>query len=515
MKKIMAFIVIFTTAVSAFAGGDKQQSGGAGKGAFTTTNSAYAAYDLSKPLTLYMYMLGDVPKDMNEVLDKANKEYFQPMLNTTLKLVFLAWSDYMTKYPLILAAGENVDIIFTAPWAFYEQESAKGSYLELTTDFIAQWMPNVAKSMSKIAWQQAVTGGKIYGVPTNFSALNHKHYAIREDLRTKHNLPEPNSWDNLEKYLFTIAANEPSIQAYAAAAEAPEVLFVYLNAMNVLASGEPIYFAWKNVNRNEPKPEELFFLYTSDWFRDFSLEMAEWFQKGVWSRNVMNNTIAQGDSFTQGKSASVFWNASVYSLGKTMEDNGVGKAGYYEANPTVPTRKESYDNNMWAITALSSNTQRSALTLDLIKTNRDLNMLLRGGIIGRHYIPKEAGTYERGAESDDYVFDGWTWAMREEGMNEVYDTVRYAQRYALDKSTSARAFEPLIDGFRFDRKKVSSEWAVISSLIEEYTPSFECGVYGNDTQAKFNEFKAKCEAAGLNKLITEFRTQYTAFLKNN
>jgi putative aldouronate transport system substrate-binding protein len=71
-------------------------------------------------------MLGDVPRDIDEVLDKANKEYFQPMLNTTLKLVFLAWSDYTTKYPLILAAGEDADIIFTDPWAFYEQEAAKG-----------------------------------------------------------------------------------------------------------------------------------------------------------------------------------------------------------------------------------------------------------------------------------------------------------------------------------------------------------------------------------------------------
>ena len=512
MKRIMVFSMILMMAASAFAGGAGGQQSGAGRTPFKTADSAYASYDLSAPVTLYMYMLGDVPRDLNEILDKANNEYFKPILNTTVRMVFLSWSDYMTKYPLVLAAVEDVDIIFTAPWAFYEQESGKGSYLELTDDFVSKYMPNVAKAQSKISWQQATVGGKIYGVPTSAATLNHKHYAIRDDLRTKYGLPEPNSWETLEQYLFTIASREPSIQAYAAAAEAPEVLWVYLNYINVLTSGEPVYFAWKNTNRNQPKPEELFFLYSSDWFLDFALEMAEWFSKGVWSRNVMNNTISQGDSFTQGKSASVFWNSTIYSLGKTMEDKGVGKAGYYESNSSVPTRKESYDNNMWAITSLSPYAVRSALAIDLMKTNRDLNMLLRAGITGRHYIPRGSGTYEKGPEAEDYPLDGWTWALREESMNEIYDTAVYAQRYALEQSINARSFEPAIDGFRFDRKNVTSEWAVISSLIEEYTPSFECGVYGNDTRNKFNEFKAKLEAAGLNKLVSEFRTQYAAFL---
>ena len=60
-----------------------------------------------------MYVLGDTPEDMDEVLEKANSEYFEPNLNTTLDLEFLNWSDYSTKYSLLLAGGDSVDLIYT------------------------------------------------------------------------------------------------------------------------------------------------------------------------------------------------------------------------------------------------------------------------------------------------------------------------------------------------------------------------------------------------------------------
>jgi hypothetical protein len=74
---------------------------------------------------------------------------------------------------------------------------------------------------------------------------------------------------------------------------------------------------------------------------------------------------------------------------------------------------------------------------------------------------------------------------------------------------------PKIGGFVFDKTPVANEYAVISALIDEYAWSFECGIFGGQTQAKFNEFKSRVEAAGLAKLTMEFRNQYAAFLKDN
>ena len=82
------------------------------------SDSPYAGmdFDLSEHKTVIMYVLGDRPEDMDEVLAKANSEYFEPNLNTTLDLEFLNWSDYSTKYSLLLAGGDSVDLIYTAAW---------------------------------------------------------------------------------------------------------------------------------------------------------------------------------------------------------------------------------------------------------------------------------------------------------------------------------------------------------------------------------------------------------------
>ncbi|MDR3248497.1 MAG: DUF3502 domain-containing protein, partial [Treponema sp.] len=77
-----------------------------------------------------------------------------------------------------------------------------------------------------------------------------------------------------------------------------------------------------------------------------------------------------------------------------------------------------------------------------------------------------------------------------------------------------RIFEPKIDGFRVDMSKISTEWAVISALVEEYSASFQCGVFGAQTQAKMTEFRTRLRSAGADKVIQEFRTQYAAYLKN-
>jgi hypothetical protein len=80
------------------------------------------------------------------------------------------------------------------------------------------------------------------------------------------------------------------------------------------------------------------------------------------------------------------------------------------------------------------------------------------------------------------------------------------------ESLESRAVDSNLGAFRFDISPVTTEWAVISSLIEEYTYSFECGIFGDQTLAKLQEFRDKLRAAGSDKLTVEFRRQYAQFL---
>ena len=53
--------------------------------------------------------------------------------------------------------------------------------------------------------------------------------------------------------------------------------------------------------------------------------------------------------------------------------------------------------------------------------------------------------------------------------------------------------------------------AVISSIVQEYGASFNIGLFGDETEAKYQEFVGKLEEAGLSKVMEECRTQYETF----
>lgn len=110
-----------------------------GEGTITATPEMYSGVDLSDPYTVNMYLIGDTPNDWEKVLGLAN-DYLKPF-NTELAVTFMSWSDYQTMYSLVLAGGEQVDLIFTAPWCYMYTEAAKGTLYELTDDFISANMP--------------------------------------------------------------------------------------------------------------------------------------------------------------------------------------------------------------------------------------------------------------------------------------------------------------------------------------------------------------------------------------
>lgn len=84
-----------------------------GEGTIVASPDFYASTDLSDPYTVNMYLIGDTPNDWDKVLGMVN-DYLKPY-NTDLAVTFMSWSDYQTMYSLVLAGGEQVDLIFTAP----------------------------------------------------------------------------------------------------------------------------------------------------------------------------------------------------------------------------------------------------------------------------------------------------------------------------------------------------------------------------------------------------------------
>lgn len=482
-------------------------------------NSPYKdkGFDLSQHEVIALYAVGERPQDMDMVLEKLNKEYLNPWLNATLDVEFISWGDLGTKYSLLLSGGEKVDLMYTSSWCNYNSEVGNGAFKELTPEFLQTYLPYSYEQQAPESWDQVAISGKIYGIPKNFSTFtSYNVFVLRSDLAQKYNIGEINSWDSMKEALYVIAENETQNGIYAngqrGSNEFGDHLWWQHVGADALASGYDFMYY---INEDGSLPdweEDVFYKYTSDDCLKLYLEMAEMAEHNVWSPTRINDTADPQVNFESGKTASIIWNSAAISTGKKMEDAGVGTFEVYDVTPNAKARRDSYANDMMAIPASSQVPERAALVLDCIKGFPEVNNLVMGGIEGVHYTETEDGKRMPAASADAYPWGAWAWGIpskdtlgeySEDPRNNFFGDICEEKEYA-----------PVAAGFSFDSQPVETELAVINSIVGEYSSSFNLGMFGDETEAKYHEFIEKLEAAGLDIVMEECKRQYEIFSNN-
>ena len=509
--------VVAALSLGACGGESKKEASKPGDDSAIAADSPYKGkgYDLSQKENVVMYMVGDEPKDMQEVMDKANTEYFEPNLNTTVEIKFLNWSDYSTKYSLLLSGGEDVDLIYTAAWCYYNEEAAKGAFLELPDDFLKQYMPYSYEQQPKESWDQISIDGKIYAVPKAKSTFtSYNIVAVRQDLIDKYGLTVPDSWDNYEKYLTELEEikGETGVVPLNTNANREQLLTVFLQDHQVQPVTEGYDWMYDTEGKEDaPSTDDIFYFYGSDLHLQYCLEMAKLAEEGIWSSDAINDTTDAQAYFENGTSGSFVWNTSVFQAGKNLESAGNGTYAVYDITPDTPRSRASYATDAIAITTKSDKQERAALVLDYMKTDTDLNRLLMGGIEGKHWELDENGDRVTLDAASNYSWNNWAWALNSE--SEPDEAGLDPRQTEIQAEIDSMEFHPEIAGFTFDPKNVQTEYTIIKSLVDEYKQSFALGIYGDDTEEQFNKFKKTLEDAGLDKVTDEFKSQYEAYLE--
>ena len=91
------------------------------------SDDPYAGIDLSEEVEVVMYVSATEPNAIAEVVAAAN-EMSKEDINTTVDLYFIPSSERSTKYPLVMAGGDVVDLIYTANWCYYKEQVEKGGF---------------------------------------------------------------------------------------------------------------------------------------------------------------------------------------------------------------------------------------------------------------------------------------------------------------------------------------------------------------------------------------------------
>lgn len=496
--------------------GETQSSSKADTSVSSDSPYANVDVDLSEKKTVVMYVLGDRPEDMDEVLDKANSEYFEPNLNTTLDLEFLNWSDYSTKYSLLLAGGDAVDLIYTAAWCYYNDEVANGAFKELDPEWLKTYMPLSYEQQPAESWEEIAIDGKIYAVPkakSTFTAYN--VVAVRQDLIEKYNLTEPDSWDNYVKYLKELAdkQGETGVTALNTNANREQLLTVYGQSKGIQGVTEGYDFEYYANNSDAaPSADDIWYLYTSDFYKDYCETMADLASAKVWSNDAVNDTSDVQAYFENGTSGSFVWNSSVFTAGKNLESSDSGKYAVYDVTPDVKRNRGSYSTDAIAITEKSEDPERAALVLDYMKGDVNLNRLLLGGIEGEHYELDADGYRTALDAADGYGWNNWAWAINRQ--DEPDEAGLDEREIAINEHNEEQEYVPAQTGFTFDPSNVQTEFTVVQSIVDEYKMAFALGIYGDDTDKTFEDFKKQLEDAGIDKVLDEFVSQYNTYMQS-
>lgn len=482
-----------------------------GEGTITATPEMYSGVDLSDPYTVNMYLIGDTPNDWEKVLGLVN-DYLKPF-NTELAVTFMSWSDYQTMYSLVLAGGEQVDLIFTAPWCYMYTEAAKGTLYELTDDFIATNMPLANKYQDKDSWDETTIAGKTIAVPSNVAQAMGKIVAIRKDLADKHGIGELKTWDDYKNFMLTIAEKETpesGIYGLASSGDNNELWDVYRQQFDTFLALDSDYFdmiySWDG---DLPEKDEISLVYETDEFRAYAKDMKEMADAGCWSRSALTNTVTDDDAFGALQGASIAWNGSVVTYMKQAEGSEGVECAIYDLTTDHFVGCEAFSNNDMAIAAGSRNPARAAMVLDLMKFDTYLNRLLLLGVEGEHYSLDGEGNYTELDKSSDYAAFAISasWAIKNGDLTESGADPR--MQVISDGWEERVESNPTIT-FVFDTVPVDSYVAAVKTVLMDYVPMLELGLV-DDVDATLDEMIQKCYDAGYQNVKDEFDSQYEAW----
>ena len=542
MKKRLSCLLVAVLALSLLAacGGTSKQTGGATGGAQESTEAVDAAepaadvlaelpasltdgvvkatpemytnVDLSKPYTVYLYLIGDTPQDWDKVMAAVN-EYLEPF-NTKLETVIMSWADYGTKYSLVLAGGEEVDAIYTAPWCYMYTEAAKGSFYTFDRDFVAKNMPLTNKYQAETSYAESTIDGKIVALPCNAEKADTKIVAIRQDLAEKYGIEKLDNWSDYMNFMLTIAEKETpesGILAQASSGNNAELWEVYRQQYNVfyILKDNYLHYQYEYKEGELPSADDIELCWNSESFVKFAKDMKTLADAGCWSRGALSNTISDDDAFGALQGASIAWNGTVFNYMRMSEKNECVKCAAYDLTKDNIVACEEYNNSDIAIAAASKNPERTAMVLDILKMDTYVNRLITLGFENEHYTI-DGFNYAKAANVEAYPPNSvsLSWGIN----NGIYKEtgVEPREQEMVDSWEPRITSNPTIT-FVFNDTEVSDYASACKAILGDYIPSLQLGLV-DDVDAYLAEMNAKLDGAGIKIVEEELFKQYNEWL---
>lgn len=480
----------------------------------TTTSSAPAPSEASAastqeklpPVDLNWYLPASPQKDTDLVSEELSK-YTKEKINATIKINFVDWGSWFDKFPVLLASGENVDIMFTAGWSQYAQSVAKGYFADIT-DLLPKYAPKTMANLPKLLFEGARLNGKIYAIPTSKELAHTNGFLYSIDLAQKFGVEA--DLKKFETNMPTLEDLEPVLKA--AKAKDPNIYGIEGVDPRFFMDFDPIG------DENVPgklypnKDTKVINEYETPEYKSLLKTMRKYYLAGY----IRKDAATVKDSQPDRKAQKVFLMSGTT---KPLANEEVGAAYGYKMGQFSVTKpfitSNDVQGSMNAVASSSKNKERALMFLELVNTDPFVNNTLNYGVENKHYVKKGDNIIDFApgldAKTSGYVPNAF-WEFGNQFLN-YFMVGQNTKKWELFKAYNDSGVPSKILGFNFDAEPVKTEIAAVTNVRAELWPSIMTGTL--DPDVYLPKMIDKMKQAGLDKIIAEKQKQIDAWLAKN
>ncbi len=501
MKKIVSLMLVFVLALSMIGCGAKE-TGTTDKVTDGVTDApekqAEEPEKELEPVTIKFTYPGSPQKD-EEMVEKAINDYLKDKINASIDIDPIEWSAYLEKTNLMMATGDELDILFTASWYEYYNNVFKKAFIPLN-DLINKYAPKTKELLHPALFEGPKVDGELYALPTNKEIASARGLFLRKDLVEKYNfdISQIKTMDDfetvLEPMLQVIKENEPGIYPY------------YCNGLGLALFDNSNETVGSTLGDYNPRTGKIVYGEEQPGCMAMLKLAHKWNNKGYINEDALTaqesvpNMFATYMNYKPGKDAEMSVQLGVELIGIPIG--------------AIKTTTEDVTGSMMAISRTSKNPERCMMFLELLNTDKYLNNLLNFGIEDVHYVKvKENVTdFPEGvtAQTSTY-YPSSQWMFQNQFLNYLRVGEAEDKWEQYDAFNNAAEQSQLL-GYAFDSSNVKSEIAACASVKDEYSTALIVGIMEPEEGVK--KFLEKLKANGSEKIIAEKQRQIDEFLAN-
>lgn len=465
--------------------------------AASPTAGASAAATTAPPVTLKWYYINYELQQDQKAVEEAVNAYLKPKTNITLQLMPLVESGYKDKINTMMAANEEMDLLWTANWGGgdYENKANKGGLLEL--DALIEKFPKLKSAFPQMIWDDVKIGGKIYGVPNYQIAAKAEGFAIQKRFIEKYNLDvsKIKTHADIEPFLKQLKENEKDV-------------IPLLSSSNMFSFGRQYGYAATGYKIGDPSYKIVDVPQTPE-YKSFLDMTRRWYQAGYIYQDAATAKGDQKEALLKTGKVAVEWNVTMKPGGEVEDKKRFGGNDVVYVRLSEP-EFTGVQATMTSIAKTSKNPEKAMQILELINTDSTLFNLLTFGIEGKHYT-KVGDNMIKINTAGGYKSDlGWVMG------NSLIGYLKEGQpadTWTRTKQLNETAKRAETAGFKFVNDPIKTELANLTTVDQEFATALNTGAVDPATYLpKFIDARKK---AGIDKIMAERQKQLDEWLKAN